>query len=54
MTNLEDLKENLLKLAEQHKIECGDPECSISTTMIGELLLKAGCELTSEEWRRIL
>ena len=52
MTNTirnEILKKNAILLAVQHKEKCNDPECNVSTTLIAELILKAGITLTKEE-----
>lgn len=52
--NNEMLKQNILKLAREHKNDCHDPECEINMTMIGELIARAGIKLTDEEFAELI
>lgn len=44
------IKENALKLVREHKENCHGPDCGISVSLVGELLLLAGIRLTSDDW----
>lgn len=45
------LKQNAMKISENHKRTCNDPECDISVLHLGVLVRMAGIELTEEELR---
>ena len=43
------LKQNVLRLAREHKRHCDSPDCGISLYFVAMLLDLAGIELTKEE-----
>lgn len=45
----EILKQNIIKLVEQHKEDCHDPECGVSLYLVKALLDKANIDLTTDE-----
>ena len=47
--NNEIIKDNLIKLAIEHKKRCCDEYCTISLHLLEELLIKAGIEVTKED-----
>jgi len=48
------LKQNAIAMAKQHKDNCNDEECTISVSLIGVLLTKAGIPLSKEEWAELI
>ena len=47
----EILKENLIRLAEHHKLHCDGPDCGISLFYVLKVAEKAGLKFTDEEKR---
>lgn len=54
MTKDEVMKENVLRLADEHREVCDSSTCTISLSLLADLLRKAGIELSEDEVGRLL